>query len=71
MSRNDAVQHALHQAAMWRRLAHQCRRCGDADLERDARMLSHRYLQQARLSSDDAAETPGHPASQHRKHAAA
>jgi hypothetical protein len=49
MSRPDSPEYALRQAAMWRRLADQCRRCGDHDLERDARMLARSHLQLARL----------------------
>lgn len=49
MCRPDSPEHAMRQAAMWRRLADQCRRRGDRDLERDARMLARKHLQLARL----------------------
>ncbi len=45
----DSPEYSMRQAAMWRRLADQCRRCGDRDLERDARMLARKHLQLARL----------------------
>lgn len=47
MSRTPSAKHALRQAAMWQRLADQCQRSGDHDLEADARMLASRHLQSA------------------------
>lgn len=53
MSRKESPEHALRQATMWRRLADQCRLCGDHDLERDARMLARQHLQRARLQQGE------------------
>ncbi|WP_146742236.1 hypothetical protein [Oleiagrimonas sp. MCCC 1A03011] len=50
MTRPNSCNRARQQAHMWQRLAEQCRRCGDHDLEHDARMLARRYQ---RLVEDD------------------
>ncbi|KGI77009.1 hypothetical protein [Oleiagrimonas soli] len=43
MSSPAISERARQQAAMWLRLAEQCRRCGDHDLEQEAAKLALRY----------------------------